>query len=194
MTEDDYRTALNIIEKTLSAYQKETGEICRGFLYGQFIHTSRGIKLVEYNFRPGDPEWLNTLAVMEEPLHEVILKLMEEEDFSITFQSKTTVCKYIVPPEYPEELYQTLDVSFDESKIQQMGVDLYYSCGKDKDQELNVGSERGIALIGKGTTIEEANRRVEKAISQIKGDFHYRNDIGTESLIQETINVSQRGG
>lgn len=180
----EYKISLEIIKKTVEAFKKETGQDCSGFLYGQFILTPKGIKLVEYNFRPGDPEWMNTLSVLKNNIGNVVIELMEGKNVELTFISKATVCKYIVPKNYPEELNENLEVSFPKGKIKEMGVDWYYSCGKDeKSGKLNVGEERGIAFIGRGETVPEANKKVEKGISCIKGDFRYRNDIGTAKMI-----------
>jgi phosphoribosylamine--glycine ligase len=76
MNNDDYQQAVDIIKKTLAAFRKETGHWCGGFLYGQFMLCSDGVKLVEYNFRPGDPEWMNTVSVLQANIAEVVEGLM----------------------------------------------------------------------------------------------------------------------
>ncbi|MDO9097183.1 MAG: phosphoribosylamine--glycine ligase, partial [Candidatus Methanoperedens sp.] len=101
MEEKDYEKALEIIRGTIDGFQKETGEICSGFLYGQFMVTAKGVKLIEYNFRPGDPEWMNTVMILKNNLLEVILKLFKEEEQELYFEKQATVCKYIVPEGYP---------------------------------------------------------------------------------------------
>lgn len=180
----EYEFSLEIIKKTVEAFKKETGQECSGFLYGQFILTSKGIKLVEYNFRPGDPEWMNTLSVLKSNIGEVIINLMEGKEVNLNFVPEATVCKYIVPKNYPEKLNEILDVSFSRNRIRNTEVNYYYSCGKDeKSGKLNVGEERGIAFLGRGKTVPEANKKVEKAISYIKGDFRYRDDIGTVEMM-----------
>jgi phosphoribosylamine--glycine ligase len=187
MKQVDYVKALDIMMKTLDAVQEETGETCRGFLYGQFMITEDGIKLIEYNFRPGDPEWMNTLFVLESNILEVIENLLDGEEISLQFENKATVCKYIVPPNYPKKLFEFLDVSFEECSIKGEGVGIYYSCGVDNQGRLNIGSERGIAFIAKENTIFAANEKVEQAISMVKGDFYHRDDIGTKELIGSKI-------
>jgi len=180
----DYLEAVNIIIKTLSAFNKDTGEDCKGFLYGQFMKTKNGIKLIEYNFRPGDPEWLNTLLILNDNLIDVIKYLMDEIKKPVDFENKATLCKYIVPRGYPKILNQILDVNFEQKKINDLGVNIYYSSGIDDQGKLRVGTERGIVLASKADTISEANNLVEKAISMINGDFHYRSDIGTLGMIK----------
>jgi diaminobutyrate acetyltransferase len=63
-------------------------------------------------------------------------------------------------------------------------VELFYSCGVDDDGKIRVGSERGIALVSKGDTIFEAQRNIERALANAKGNFYYRPDIGTRQLIR----------
>jgi phosphoribosylamine--glycine ligase len=178
MKEKDYLRAVNIMMKTLNAFSKDTNEDCKGFLYGQFMKTDDGVKHIEYNFRPGDPEWLNTLQVMDDSLIDVIKYLMDEIQKPINFENKATVCKYIVPKGYPKIMNQVLEVKFEPKKINNLGVKFYYSSGLDGQGKLRVGCERGIAFISKADTILKANDLVEKAISMVDGDFHYRADIG----------------
>lgn len=188
LKEEDYEKALEIIRGTLEGFKKETGRTCSGFLYGQFMATANGVKLIEYNFRPGDPEWMNTVIVLKNNLLDIILKLFQGEEQELHFENQATVCKYIVPEGYPEKLYQNLEVYLNEKAIQKIdGLRYYYSCGLDDAGKLNGGTERGIAFVAKAPTIEEANEKVEKAISLVKGEFYYRKDIGTKELIYSKV-------
>jgi phosphoribosylamine--glycine ligase len=181
----DYIKAINVMLKTLEAYNEETGENCKGFLYGQFMKTKDGIKLVEYNFRPGDPEWLNTMVVLEDSLLDIVKYLYENVSKPIHFEEKATVCKYIVPKNYPEKLNEILDIKFDINEIKKLGVNIYFSSGYDENNKLCVGHERGIAFVSKAESVEEASELVEKAIKKVKGAFHHRSDIGIEKKVKQ---------
>jgi phosphoribosylamine--glycine ligase len=188
MGEDDYRKAMEIINITLDGFQKETGIICTGFLYGQFMLTTEGVKLIEYNFRPGDPEWMNIVFILKNNILDIIMNIFQRKKQELNFENLTTVCKYIVPAGYPEKPNQILDVNLDTQAIQEIeNLKYYYSCGLNDNSKLNVGTERGIAFIAKAQTIEEANEKVEKAISLVNGEFYYRKDIGTRSLIDSKV-------
>jgi phosphoribosylamine--glycine ligase len=192
MEREDYDEAIKIIKKTLEAFRLETGKECSGFLYGQFMITGDGVKLIEYNFRPGDPEWMNTVYPMKNNLLDVLINLMDGHKKELVFENTATVCKYIVPKDYPRQLNQTLKISLDEKQIREKEVAIYYSSGLDGQGNLNVGTERGIAFLAKGSTIFEAHKKVEEAISSVKGDFYYRSDIGAEELIKSKINYVNR--
>ena len=65
MTEKDVMDALEITKKVADAIYKETGEYYKGIMYGGFIITKQGVKLIEYNARFGDPEAMNTLPILK---------------------------------------------------------------------------------------------------------------------------------
>ena len=100
------------------------------------------------------------------------------------FEQQATVCKYIVPKEYPAKLDETLKVYFEEDKVKATGADFYFSCGVNEQGQFSVGAERGVAFIAKAEDIYGAQEKVEKAISTVKGEFHHRNDIGTKEMIK----------
>lgn len=187
ITRYDYEKALRVIKETLQAYGRDTGGICRGFLYGQFMLTPKGLKLIEYNFRPGDPEWMDVMFRMESGLCQTIQSLMAGEIPKVQFSRQATVCKYVVPETYPHKLNEPLNVTVNEDAVKRFGVDYYYSCGVDDKGVLRVGSERGIAFLAGGDTINDAYAKVEKAIKATEGEFYYRSDIGTPGLLLKKI-------
>ena len=61
---------VNIMKNTLKAIAEEA-EPYKGILYGQFMLTADGPKLIEYNARFGDPEAMNVLPLLKTPLVDV---------------------------------------------------------------------------------------------------------------------------
>ncbi len=183
VSEEEYYKAIEIIKKTLKALKDKTGKSAKGFLYGQFMRTDKKIMLVEYNFRPGDPEWMNTLTILENNIADVIFSLLAKKKTRLRFEKKATVCKYIVPKEYPEKPHGTLNVELDQKRLRESSVSYYYSAGMDLSGKLDVGTERGIAFATKRDTIRKAAEAINKAILATKGDFHFRKDIGTKKQL-----------
>jgi len=189
MTLEDLRIATGIIETTLAAFREETGVPCTGFLYGQFMKTAKGVRLIEYNFRPGDPEWMNTVFVLNANIADIAFHLLAGRPVTPSFIRLATVCKYIVPPAYPEKLDQTLGVVVDPDKIKACGAEMYWSAGLDRKGRIRVGSERGIAFLAGGATVESARQQLDRALNTVKGDFYHREDIGTKSLIHKSVSM-----
>ena len=61
---------IEIMERTVDALSESVGPY-QGVLYGGFMNTEKGVYLIEFNSRFGDPEAINVLALLETPLSEV---------------------------------------------------------------------------------------------------------------------------
>jgi phosphoribosylamine--glycine ligase len=68
MKKRHYDDALSIMQKTIEAFRKKTGKPYVGVLYGGFMATRDGVKLIEYNARFGDPEAMNVLSILASDL------------------------------------------------------------------------------------------------------------------------------
>ena len=64
VTEADYNAAFAIMQETVAALAKE-GCPYKGVLYGQFMNTADGPKVIEFNARFGDPEAMNVLTLLD---------------------------------------------------------------------------------------------------------------------------------
>lgn len=187
MQESEYHKAVEVMQKTIVALQKETGHNVYGFLYGQFMLTEQGIKLIEYNFRPGDPEWMNILRVLKNNIAKMVFDFMHGKDIKGQFLPKFTLCKYLVPRDYPRLANQILNIQIDEEILKQNKTSLYYSCGLDDSSQLRVGDERGVALLTDAPSLKQANEQIENALQGIDGYFYYRPDIGDEQIIRKKL-------
>ncbi len=78
----------------------------RGILYGGFMKTENGIKLIEYNARFGDPECLNLLSLLETPLDNIFRNIVCQtlDKLDVIFKNEYSICRYLVPPGYPNYL------------------------------------------------------------------------------------------
>jgi phosphoribosylamine--glycine ligase len=68
LTDDDLKQADAINQQIANAVMKECGEPYKGILYGGFMATKNGVKVIEYNARFGDPEALNILPLLKSVL------------------------------------------------------------------------------------------------------------------------------
>ena len=89
--------AASAINKAVaSALVKKTGKQYKGILYGGFMATHRGVILLEYNARFGDPETLNVLSLLKTDFVDICEAIVDGKlkDLPVTFEEKATVCKY----------------------------------------------------------------------------------------------------
>ena len=178
--EEDYRRALRIMEDAVRALARE-GFPYRGILYGQFMNTRDGPRVVEFNARFGDPEAMNVLPVMTTGLADVVCAIVEGtlSGARVQFEKKATVCKYVVPEGYPESPRSGEPIT-----VRDTGrARLYYANVEERDGSFATQTSRTIAFVGIADTLEEAERAAEDAASSVKGRVYHRRDIGTRELL-----------
>ncbi|HQK28506.1 MAG TPA: phosphoribosylamine--glycine ligase, partial [Smithellaceae bacterium] len=98
----DIEAGLEITRQVAAALSKETGSPYKGIMYGGFIATKNGVKLLEYNARFGDPEAMNILPLLKTDFVEICWHVIDGtlDKIKIEFEHKATVCKYVVPKGY----------------------------------------------------------------------------------------------
>lgn len=182
--------AKEIVKQTAVALKKETGKDYIGILYGGFMLTRNGLKLLEYNARLGDPEAMNILPLLKTPLAKIFKAMIYGKlaDLKIEFEKKATVCKYLVPEGYPVSPKKEMPILVHEEKITKEGVELYYaSVNEISPNEIITTTSRSIAIVGIAETIEKAEKIAEKATEYVEGALFHRKDVGTKELIQKRI-------
>lgn len=187
LTAENVNQALNITVKVSQALKEETGQPYKGIMYGGFIITKDGVKLVEYNARFGDPEAENVLPILKTDLVEVCQRIIKGslDQIKLEFENKATVCKYVVPQGYPDNPLKGEKI--DVSRVP-ADVKMYFaSVDKQKDGSLVMSGSRAIAFVGVADTLAEAEQIAQKGVEAVQGKVFYREDIGTQELIQKRV-------
>ena len=181
MTESDYDAAVSIIEETVAALDEYTG-----VLYGQFMLTAEGPKVVEFNARFGDPEAMNTLPVLESDFLDVLTAARDGELPELAFAERATVCKYAVPAGYPENPDAGAKVDIDpESAGDAL---LFYASVDERDDGIYTTTSRAFAVVGIAETITEAEEIADEALTAADtAGLRVRHDIGTPDLVEARI-------
>ena len=169
------------------ALLRETGERYRGILFGGFMATADGVRLLEYNARFGDPESLNVLSLLETDLFEVFEAMVEErlDRVPLRFKRQASVCRYLVPNGYPVNPVPGMlnNVPHATERLR-----VFTAAVEDRGTEgLWMTGSRALALVGLGDTLEEANRVADTAAASVQGPAFYRRDIGAQALIDRRI-------
>jgi phosphoribosylamine--glycine ligase len=184
VTATDYKKALEIMKDTVAA-MAESGNPYKGILYGQFMNTRTGPKVIEFNARFGDPEAMNVLSLLSSDLGEIACGIADGSlaEKKVTFEKQATVCKYLVPTGYPDAPVAGDPVSIGDHE----GALLYYANIEEKNGSLVTVTSRSLAFVGIGDTLEAAEAAAEGAASSVKGNIRYRRDIGTRTLLEQRI-------
>ena len=187
----DVEEGLEITRQVAAALLKETGRPYKGVMYGGFIATRDGVKLLEYNARFGDPEAMNILPLLKTDFVDICRHIIDGtlDTQKIEFDQKATVCKYVVPKGYGLPADHP-DAASSRAKIEVGDVGkarLYYSSVDKKEDGLYLSSSRAIGIVGIADNLDEARIIAEEGVKAVKGPVAYREDIGTQALIQKRI-------
>jgi phosphoribosylamine--glycine ligase len=181
MREGDYAAAVEVIEAVVDALPDY-----KGVLYGQFMLTASGPKVVEFNARFGDPEAMNTLPVLRTPFVDVLTAARDGESLpELHFEERATVCKYAVPDGYPTDPAAGARIDVDEESV---GTALlFYASVDEREDGIYTTTSRSFAVVGLGDTIEKAEGVADGALAAVGEGLRVRHDIGKHDLLRERI-------
>lgn len=187
LRESDLQEARQITEEVLVALRKKTGELFKGVMYGGFMATSDGVKLIEYNARFGDPEAMNVLPILKTDFIDLLRAVAAGTlaDLPVEWENKATVVKYVVPEGYPNT-----PLADEEIKIFGLpeGCRMYYAAvSMDDEGRIRTSSSRAIGFVGIADTLASAERIAEQGAKSAEGKVMHRRDIGTEMLINRRV-------
>ncbi len=190
LTRGEFNEAVDILQALIDAMQAE-GCPYVGAIYGQFMLTVTGPKVIEVNARFGDPEAMNVLHLLETNYLMLNQAMVagELERRKVSFRPHATVVKYAVPRGYGEgKPAKGQPVVIDEEAIEALGATVYYASIEETDDGLRTLTSRTLGILGEADTISEAEAIVEKALQHIDSDaLVVRHDIGTPALIERRI-------
>lgn len=178
--ETEMKKAYNdIFLPTLGALCSE-GITFKGVLYFGLMVSDKGVKVLEYNARFGDPETQAVLVRLENDLYDIFNKVIDQKlsQVKLKWKDRTSICVIIASGGYPEVYEKGYEIEFgdidDDCVVFHSGT-----VKKDGKYYTNGGRVLGVTCMGKN--LAEAR---EKAYANVKKisfkDMHYRTDIGVK--------------
>ena len=184
LSEKDINEAQKTNELVAKQLFEETGTPYVGILYGGFMLTRGGVKVIEYNARFGDPEAMNILSILESDFLSICISMVDGnlKNQDVSFEKLATVCKYVVPVGYPDKPTKNFEVFCDQNDRS-----VFLASVMLKDQKLIACGSRTVAVVGKNKDVFQAELFAETGIANISGNLFHRKDIGTKKLIDSRI-------
>jgi phosphoribosylamine--glycine ligase len=177
ITTEDIDAAKAIMNSTLIGIKKKAGREFKGILYGQFMKTSDGIKVIEYNARFGDPEAMNVLSIISDSMDDICQSIIDENLKQVRFEDIATVCIYLVPEGYPgPDVVRDSPISIDSGG----SSEVYFASVYEKSGQVLTTGSRAIAVLAKGKTVSEARQTAYEDIKRIRGRIRCRMDIARD--------------
>jgi len=176
-------------------------------LYLAFMHTGAGIKILENNSRPGDPEIINILPILKEDFVDVCFKILEGNLTRVEMKKAATVLTYKVPPGYGgyADVFPSLvdkagvDTTVDLSKAYALAskygdnIRIYPGAMEVRDSKVYALKSRAVGVLGVGENIEEARQvSLEGARAVEGGAMWNRTDIASKKHITQSVSHMER--
>ncbi len=190
----DVKTASEINARVAAAIEEECNESYKGILYGGFIATYDGVKVIEYNARFGDPEALNVLPLLQSDFVAICQAIIAGNltPDLVQFSPKATVCKYVVPKSYPEAKNETGQKVMIPEEFPDNSRVYYGDVHLDDTGNVILGGSRSIGIVGIGDSLAEAEQVAQGICEKMAGPIRFRSDIGTMDSIQRRVDLMHK--
>lgn len=180
LADETYR---QIVEKimlhTVDAMAKEGAEY-RGVLYGGFILTAEGPKVLEFNCRFGDPETQAIMPRFDGDLAQALLAVTEGKLTEVNFLQKPKVCVSVVAASggYPLDYDTGFEISGLQEASMLQGVSVFHAGTERQGNKVVTAGGRVLNVSALGDSFIDARDKVYEAIEMITFEgMHYRTDI-----------------
>lgn len=166
----------NIMDKTLMGIREE-GMDFKGIIFFGIMITEKGVKLLEYNVRMGDPETQSVLTLMKTDLLDLIEKALDEklEDSEVEWEEGYCVNVVLSSKGYPDKACTGNEIEIDNTELS----NVFVAGAKLEEGKLITNGGRVLSVVGKGRTLEEAREAAYKIREKVNFEGAYcRSDIG----------------
>ncbi len=174
-----------IMERSAAATAEEFDCDYRGVLYGGFMLTPEGPKVLEFNARFGDPETQVVLPRLNSDLVEVMLAVAEgrPDDIELSWSESWAVGVVLASEGYPRAYEKGKVILGVEDAEGLEGVTVFHAgTGLNADSELVTAGGRVLNVVALGDTFASARDLAYQACDLINFEGkHHRSDIGEKA-------------
>lgn len=185
VTDEEHAAMVDALEKTVAQLHAE-GIDYRGCLYGGFMLTPAGPKVLEFNARFGDPETQVVIPRLENDLVEVMLAVAEGRlsEVELRWSDRWAVTVVLTSAGYPGSYEKGKVITGVEDAEAMDDVTVYHAGTALTDAgELVTSGGRVLDVTALGDTFEAARDRAYAACEKIQFEGKtLRHDIGLRAL------------
>lgn len=184
VTDAEHAEMVDVMERTAAGLRAE-GIDYRGVLYGGFILTDEGPKLLEFNARFGDPETQVVLPRLDGDLAQIMLACAEQQlaDVELGWKPEWAVSVVLASGGYPGEYLTGKPIMGLERAQVLPNVTIYHAGTRlAEDGNLLTSGGRVLNVTALGASFAEAREAAYEAVDCITWEgMFYRTDIGAKA-------------
>ncbi len=175
----DIDYSMEKIMKVVANAMINEGCLFKGVLYGGLMKSPKGIKVIEFNARFGDPETEVVLPRLDCDIIDVIDKLIDGVASEITFKDEVSLGVVMATCGYPRDYSKGAVIE----GLEDIDVPIFHMGTKLVDGKYTINGGRVLFVLGRGKTFKEAQIKAYEAVSKVKCDNLYcRSDIGYQVI------------
>jgi phosphoribosylamine--glycine ligase len=177
VTPEVYDQYINdIVDPTLEGIKSEGLDFCGVIFFGLMIN-SRGVYLLEYNMRMGDPETQVVLPLLDSDYLDILNDTLHGklDGEKIKWKDESACCVVAASGGYPEAYDKGYEITGCETV-----EDLVFMAGvKKENKKFVTAGGRVLNVVALGKDLDDAKKNAYNSIEKIKFDkIYYRRDIG----------------
>ena len=175
-----------VLLPTMAAMQAE-GCPYQGCLYAGLMITAKGVKVIEFNARFGDPETQVVLPLLDGDLAEILLACAKGELDKVQVNWKkdqAAVCVVMAAQGYPANNYKKgASIHGLDGILEHDDIEVFHAGTGYSDNEIVTTGGRVLGVVGFAQGLYAAKDRAYQGVGQIHFDgVQYRKDIAWRAL------------
>ena len=172
----------NIFLPTIKAMSAE-GRPFKGVLYFGLMMTEKGVKVIEYNCRFGDPETQVVLPRLKTDLADIMEAVIDEklDGINIEWEDNAAVCVVMASGGYPVSYKKGYEISGIAAAEAVDGITVFHAGTKLDGEKVLTNGGRVLGVTATAKTLDEAIAKAYNGVEKISftDEFH-RTDIGVK--------------
>ncbi len=169
-----------IFKPTVDAMNKE-GRTFKGVLYFGLMLTDKGMKVIEYNARFGDPETQVILPRLKTDLLEIFEACIDRnlDKLKIEWENNAAVCVMLVSGGYPQSYTKGYEIKGLDKLKSKNNIIVFHSGTAKVDNKIVTNGGRVLGITALGNNLDEAIKSAYETVELVDFDKkHFRKDIG----------------
>jgi len=172
----------NIFLPTIKAMSAE-GRPFKGVLYFGLMMTEKGVKVIEYNCRFGDPETQVVLPRLKTDLADIMEAVIDEklDSINIEWEDNAAVCVVMASGGYPVSYKKGYEISGIAEAEAVGGITVFHAGTKLDGEKVLTNGGRVLGVTATAKTLDDAIAKAYNGVEKISftDEFH-RTDIGVK--------------
>jgi phosphoribosylamine--glycine ligase len=161
----------------------------QGLLFAGLAVTSRGVRVIEFNARFGDPETQVVLARLNSSLSELLIAAATGKLSSLPeldWKSDSAVTVVMAAEGYPDSPKTGATIS-GIAEVEKLGLTVFHAGTKSNESgEILVNGGRVLSVTATGSDLSDARHQIYSGIERIEFDGeHHRSDIALKAALGE---------